>query len=67
MRTLLAVLLILLILLFIAALSALGALVFMLLWNVVVPAAFNGPELSFGTAWCFTALLTIIGRALRNK
>jgi len=47
-------------------LSAFMGLVFMVLWNLVVPPLFNGPTLDFWQAWAIWILIGIVGSAFRS-
>jgi hypothetical protein len=47
--------------------AVIGALIFMALWNWIVPAAFNGPEISFWMAWGILILVGFIGRSFRSR
>ena len=49
-------------------LGALGGLIFMLLWNWLIPLFWaNAPILTFWEAWGCMILLDIIGLALKGK
>ncbi len=62
---LLALAVIAILILFLAG-SALGALIFMLLWNWLMPYLFSLPEVSFWMAWGLLWLLSFIGAAFRT-
>jgi hypothetical protein len=51
----------------VVALSAFMGWLVMLLWNVVVPGLFNGPEISFGVAWAMMVLFNILTGAIRGS
>jgi hypothetical protein len=44
-----------------AVVSAISVL-FMLLWNWIVPALFNGPEITFWMSWGIMFLIGLLGR-----
>jgi len=53
------------VLILVAGLSALGALIFMLLWNWAVVAAFGAPKLSFWVAWALWFLFGMLTARFR--
>jgi ABC-type bacteriocin/lantibiotic exporter with double-glycine peptidase domain len=54
------------VLLFAAVFLFLGAAIFMLLWDKVVPAVFNGPGISYWTSFCMLLLIAFIGQLFNS-